>query len=115
MKKEGEIYARLESHHVPNVRDHTTLTHSLRNEKWACWSREMVLLREYRMSLDVVARHLTSFNSSGEFVSVIADTMEGKTSFAESDRMTNFSLAQPIDMPILTPVFFTVTLVRLTS
>jgi hypothetical protein len=43
MKKEGEFYTRLESNHVPNiapfgkgndVRDHTTLTHPLRDEKW---------------------------------------------------------------------------------
>ena len=93
MKKEGEIYAQLELNHVPNIApfgkgndvrdhatlDHATLTHTLRNEKWACWSREMVLLRQYRMSLDVVARHLTWFNSSREFVGAIADAMEGKT------------------------------------
>jgi len=45
MKKEGEIYALLESKGVPNiapfgmgndVRHHKTLTHTLRNEKWAC-------------------------------------------------------------------------------
>ena len=62
MKKEGEIYTRLESNNVPNiapfgkgndVRDHTTLMHTLRDEKWACRSREMVLLRHYRMSLDL--------------------------------------------------------------
>ena len=85
---EGEIYALLESKGVPNippfgkgndVRDHTTLTHTLRDEKWACWSRAMVLLRQYRMSLDVIARHLTWFNSSREFVGAIADAMEGKT------------------------------------
>ena len=45
MEKEGDIYALLESRSVPNiapfgkgndVRDHTTLTHTLRNEKWVC-------------------------------------------------------------------------------
>lgn len=86
--KEGQIYAILESKGVPNiapfgkgndVSNHTTLTHTLRNEKWACWSREMVLLVQYRMSLKVVARHLTSFKSSWEFVSAIADAMAGKT------------------------------------
>jgi hypothetical protein len=53
MKKEGEIYALLESKGVPNiapfgkgndVRCHMTLTHTLRNEEWACWSKVMVLL-----------------------------------------------------------------------
>ena len=74
MKREGEIHGRLESKHVPNiapfgkqndVHDHMTLTHTLRNEKRACRSRKMVLLRQYRMSLDVIAQHLTSFKSSG--------------------------------------------------
>ena len=64
MEKEGKIYALLESKSVPNIApfgkgndvgNHTTITHTLRNEHWACWSREMVLLRQYRMSLDVVA------------------------------------------------------------
>ena len=80
MKKEGEIYALLESKVVPNiapfgkgndVRRHTTLTQTLRNEKWACWSRIMVLLSQYRMSLEVVARLLTSFKSSREFMSAL--------------------------------------------
>jgi hypothetical protein len=72
-----------------DVRDHTTLTHMLRNEKWACWSREMVLLRHYRMTLDVVARPLTSFSSSHEFVSAIADAMDGKTYFVNFAHMIN--------------------------
>jgi hypothetical protein len=95
MMKEGKIYELLESRGIPNivpfgkgidVRDHTSLTHMLGDEKWACWSRVMVLLRQYRMSLDVVARHLISFNSSREFVSAIANTMAGKTLFADSNR-----------------------------
>ena len=54
VEKEGDIYALLELNRVPNiapfgkgndVRDHTTLTHTLRDEKWACWSRDMVVLR----------------------------------------------------------------------
>jgi hypothetical protein len=101
MMKEGKIYALLESKGVPNiapfgkgndVRDHMSLTHTLRDEEWACWSRVMVLFRQYRMSLDVVARHLISFKCSREFVSAIADTMTGKPSFADSDRITNISL-----------------------
>ncbi|KIM72265.1 hypothetical protein PILCRDRAFT_82020, partial [Piloderma croceum F 1598] len=84
MEKEGDIYALLESKDVPNIApfgkgndvcDHTALTHTLRNEEWACLSRVMVLLRLYRMSLNVVARHLTSFNSLWEFVSAIPDAM----------------------------------------
>ena len=87
-EKEGDIYALLESNRVPNiapfgkgndVRDRTTLTHTLSSEKWACWSRDMVVFRHYRMSLDVVARPLTSCFSSREFVSAIADAMQCKT------------------------------------
>jgi hypothetical protein len=121
MMIEGKIYALLESKGVPNiapfgkgndVRDHMSLTHTLRDEKWACWSRVMVLLRQYRMSLDVVARHLILFKCSREFVSAIANTMMGKPSFADSDRITNFSLPQHIKMPISTLMSFIVTSVR---
>jgi len=124
MEKEGEIYALLEAKGVPNiasfgkgndVRHHKTLTHTLRNEKWACWSKAMVLLSQYRMSLDVVARLLTSFKSSREFVSAIADAMTGKISFADSDRKTNFSLPQHINMPISTRMSFIVTSARAIS
>jgi hypothetical protein len=124
MEKEGEIYRILESSRVPNiapfgkgndVRDHMTLTHTLRNEKWACWLRDMVLLRQYRMSLNVVARHLTSFNSSREFVSAIADAMEGKMSFVDFIRLTNSSLAQRINIPTSMLMFFIATSVRVTS
>jgi hypothetical protein len=62
-----------------NVRHHTTLTNTLRNEKWAYWLGGMVPLSQYRMSLGIVARLLTSFKSSREFVSAIADAMTGKT------------------------------------
>ena len=98
-----------------DVRDHTILTLTLRNEKWACCSREMVLLRQYRMSLDVVARYLVLFKSSKEFVSAIADAMVGKTSFADSDHITNFSLPQHINMPISTLMSFIVTSARVIS
>ena len=123
MMKKGEIYKRLESNRVPNiapfgkgndVRDHTTLTHTLRDEKWACRSREM-LLRHYRMSLDVVARPLILFESSQEFVGAIADAMEGKTYSANFTHMTNFSLAQPINMPISSLVFSIVTSAQVIS
>jgi hypothetical protein len=124
MEKEGEIYALLEAKGVPNiapfgkgnnVRHHTTLMPTLRNEKWACWSRAMVPLSQYRMSLDIVARLLTSFKSSREFISAIADAMTGKTSFADSDRNTNFSLPQHINMSISTLMSFIVTSAPVTS
>ena len=66
MEKEGNIYTILESNHVPNIapfgngnniHNHMSLMHTLRDEKWACWSRVMVLLRQYRMSLDVITWH----------------------------------------------------------
>jgi hypothetical protein len=124
MEKEGDIYALLKAKGVPNitpfgkgnnVRHHMTLTHTLRNEKWACWSRAMVLLSQYRMSLNIVARLLTSFKSSWEFVSAIANAMTGKTSFADSGRITYFSLPQHINMPISMLMSFIVTSVWVTS
>jgi hypothetical protein len=67
------------------------------------------------MSLDVVARHLVLFKSSKEFVSAIADAMEGKISFADSDHIANFSPPQHINMLISTLMSFIAISVRVTS
>ena len=75
----------------------------------------MVLLRHYRMSLDVVARPLILFESSWEFVGAIADAMEGETYSASFTHMTYFSLAQPINMPISSLVFSIVTSAQVIS
>jgi hypothetical protein len=57
MEKEGDIYALLESKGVPNiapfgkgndVHNHTTLTHTLRNEEWACWSSVIIRKSPWR-------------------------------------------------------------------
>ena len=118
MDTEGKIYELLEENHVPNippfgrgndVRDHMTLTNTLREKTWACSSKEMVLLRHYRMTLDVVGRPLTSFGSSWEFVSAMADAMEGRTSFPHSTRMTDSCLPQRTIMRISMPISFIVT------
>ena len=124
MVKEGEIYTLLESHHVPNippfgqgndVRDHATLTHTLRNENWACWTKDMVVLKHYRISLDVISRPLTSFLSSREFVGAMADAMEGKDSFANSNLITNYLFPQRINMPTSMLVSFIVTSAQVIS
>jgi hypothetical protein len=87
MKKEGDIYALLREHRVPHIAPfdrgedvlgHTTVTQSLRQEKWACKTKEMPCHSHYRMSLDVVGRDLVNFASSWEFVKAMADAMEGK-------------------------------------
>jgi hypothetical protein len=89
-----------------DVRDHMSLTHTLRDEKWACWSRDMVLkLRQYRMSLDVVASPLTSFSSSREFVGATADAIEGKTSFAGFSQIIEPLFMQLINIPTSTLMF----------
>jgi hypothetical protein len=75
----------------------------------------MVPLGQYRMSLEIVAQLLTSFKSSQECVSAIADAMMGKTSFADSDRKTHFSLPQHINMPISTLVSFIMTSAQVIS
>jgi Fungal protein kinase len=124
MDKEGDVYALLKSNRVPNippfgkgndVRDHMTLTNTLREKTWACSSKEMVLLRHYRMTLDVVGRPLTSFDSSREFVSAIADAMEGKTSFAEFTHMSNSWVPQRMIMRTSMPVSFIVISARAIS
>ena len=69
-------------------------------------------LTQYRMSLDVIARHLVLFKSSKEFVSAIADAMAGSTLFVESDHITNLSLPQHINMPISMLMSSIVTSVR---
>jgi hypothetical protein len=104
MEKEGDIYSLLELNNVPNippfgkgndVRKQATVTGALKAElktTWARPSKEMVSLRHYRMSLDVVARPLTSFRSSREIVSAIADAMEGRTSFLDFTHMTKSRL-----------------------
>jgi hypothetical protein len=124
MEKEGEIYKLLKSNRVPNIapfgtgndiRDHTTLTNTLRKEDWACFSKEMVLLRHYRMTLDVVGRPLTSFRSSREFVGAIADAMEGKTPFVDFTPLTNSWLPQHMITPTSMPRCFIVTSARAIS
>jgi hypothetical protein len=63
MVKEDDIYELSEGKEVPNiplfgmgndVLDHKTITHTLRDEEWACDKNDKVSLRHYRMSLDVV-------------------------------------------------------------
>jgi hypothetical protein len=86
MKKEGDIYRLLHQHKVPHIApfdrgndvlDHSTLGHTLRNERWACRTKELPCHQHYRMGLNVVGRDVVEFNSSWEFVSAIADGMEG--------------------------------------
>ena len=86
-EKESDIYALLEQAKVPNiapfgsgddVRNHATITQNLRNEVWACKTADMVCLRQYPMTLGVIGRRLTEFSSSREFVTAVADAMEGK-------------------------------------
>jgi hypothetical protein len=84
MMKEGKINTLLESKGVPNivpfgkgndVYNHTSISHTLIDEKLKCWSRVIVLFKQYRMSLDVVAQFLASFNPSWVFLSAIANAM----------------------------------------
>ena len=108
--KEGDIYELLESHRVPNippfgkgndVRKHATFTDVLKAEgaEWALPSKEMTSYKHYRMTLDVVARPLTSFKSSREFVGAIADAMEDETSFGDFTLVTNSWLSQHMIVP----------------
>ena len=75
----------------------------------------MVVLKHYRISLDVIARPLASFLSSREFVGAIADAMEGKDSFANSNLITNYLFPQRINMPTSMLVSFIVTSAQVIS
>ena len=88
MVKEGDIYELSKGKELPNippfgtgndVLDHKTITHTLRDEEWACDKNDMVPLRHYRMSLDVVGKPLSECTSSRQLVTV----MEGETKFAD--------------------------------
>jgi hypothetical protein len=86
MQKEGEIYRILKRKNVRNiapfgmgndVRGHQTLTQSYVDAPWAVSTKGIICLSHYRMTLDAVGRPLTEFHSSHEFISAIADAMEG--------------------------------------
>ncbi|KAF8193761.1 hypothetical protein BJ912DRAFT_901585, partial [Pholiota molesta] len=87
MQEEGEIYRILERKKVQNiaplgmgsdVRGHQTLSQSYADAPWAVSTKGIICLSHYRMTLDAVGRPLTKFDSSHEFISAIADAMEGE-------------------------------------
>jgi hypothetical protein len=89
MPKEGEIYRVLVEKKVRNiapfgmgndVRGHQTLTQSYVDAPWAVSTKGIICLSHYRMTLDVVGRPLVEFDSSRQFISAIADAMEGELS-----------------------------------
>lgn len=88
IEKEGEIYRDLEDHQVPHivpfgmgndVRDHKTVTQAPNNEyiEGIIPTPQQTCLIHYRITLNVVGKALHNFESSREFVSAIADAMEG--------------------------------------
>ncbi|KAF8176473.1 hypothetical protein BJ912DRAFT_699372 [Pholiota molesta] len=89
MEKEGEIYRILQEKNVPHiapfgmgndVRGQETQTEKLSNRspplEFVFPTRNQICLRHYRMTLEVVGRGLTQFESSHQFISAIADAME---------------------------------------
>ena len=93
MEKEGEVYEALKqanvSHIAPfilgaDVSDHHTRTQAYVGKEWAHRDPKAKDLRphqQYRLVLGVVARSLTSFNSSLELVNAIADALQGRYMF----------------------------------
>ncbi len=88
IEKEGEIYRDLEDHRVlhiapfgmgNNVRDHKTVTQALNNEhiEGIIPTPQQMRLIHYHITLNIVGKALHDFESSREFVSAIADVMEG--------------------------------------
>ncbi|KAH7921106.1 hypothetical protein BV22DRAFT_1198444 [Leucogyrophana mollusca] len=87
--KEGDIYHQLHHHHVPHVAPfergndvrggvHRTVTQVLAEEPWVCGPRTSSLTAHihYRMALGVVGRELTTFKSTCELVTALADAVE---------------------------------------
>jgi Fungal protein kinase len=92
---EGEIYATLHKHEVPNIptclqagdigdnRYHASRTHEFNNKYGSpCLSTHLVPHRHYRLVLDTVGRPLETFKRSWEFVNAIRDALVGKLLFA---------------------------------
>jgi hypothetical protein len=105
MEKEGEIYCLLQAKDVPHVapfgigndvRNQETQTQKLINQT-PCLSWPFRTSSHYRMTLDVVGRNLTEFQSSRQFISAIADAMEGKFSLFYLDKV--LKLSQQRTMP----------------
>jgi hypothetical protein len=87
MHKERAEYTILESEKVGNVASfgkgndgtyHKPLTQLLATESWAVPTQGISYLSHYRMTLKTVGQSLTGFASSREFISAIADAMEGR-------------------------------------
>ena len=106
MTNEGDIYAILHTHNVPNivpfgigndVRDHVTRTQDFEDATWARRpspeGEEMKLtrLRQYRMTLLVIVRPLIEFESSKEFVTAISHAIKSEHSFLTKSLCSHFT------------------------
>ena len=91
---EGRVYEVLKSCGVRNIPDclssgdiatdqyHASKTCTYLKEPWACLSeaqlRNFIPHRHYRLTLDVIGRPLTSFQTSYEMVSAVHDAIIGE-------------------------------------
>jgi hypothetical protein len=93
-----------------DTRNYETLMQLSASESWAVPMNGIIRRLHYRMTLKLVGQNLTRFESSHEFISAIADAMEGKNFQLHADRILNV-LQQPTITPTSMPRFFIMTLV----
>lgn len=88
IEKEGEIYRDLEKQKIPHIapfgmgndiKGHKTVTQAPNDERedGILPTPRQTRLSHYRMTLNIVGKSLIDFKSSREFISAIADAMEG--------------------------------------
>jgi hypothetical protein len=91
MQKEGDTYRQLHDYQVPHIAPFErgndleghgshTMTHEYVEESWVCGMPFATGHIHYRMVLGVVGRELSTFRSTRELVSAVADALEGKFS-----------------------------------
>jgi hypothetical protein len=88
MQKEGDTYRQLHGYQVPHIAPFErgndlegygshTVTHEYVEESWVCGMPFATGHIHYRMVLGVVGRELSTFRSTHELVSAVADALEG--------------------------------------
>jgi hypothetical protein len=91
MQKEGDTYRQLHDHNVPHIspfergndvggHGSRTMTHEYVDESWVCGVPLSTSHIHYRMVLGVVGREMSTFRSTHELASAVADAMEGEYS-----------------------------------
>jgi hypothetical protein len=89
IQKEGDTYRQLQKHKVPHIapfergndvggHGSRTMTYEYVDESWVCGVPFSTNNLHYRMVLSVVGREMSTFRSTRELASAVADAMEGE-------------------------------------